>query len=382
MTFLRQNIFASIIVIGVGVLLAGFVRSYAAESQSTLPTDSVADFSGTQNSKGWVYGFVNTVDGPNAVQPMGQFKSNTWFVEDGRYWTSVGPELMHPNGKITTEGRDGWEQTAVRRWVSNYAGKIHVTGTDWDFQPVDPKSGADGVGFAIKVDGEQLYGHFIAEGDSTHFTFDFTAEVEVGSTVDFMVISGPNDWTDTISMTAKISKSGGKLPLDLLLHGIGKAGDSVRPGEAGGGNPNPKHPERDLKVDLYDAQDQKLSSTVGKVKFNSQSGSFKGLIDVDDLAAGSYVKVKFTQSLEKQINGIQNISSSSALPQQSVVTGDVNNDGAATPDVLDYGIIISCYGVTTSSEDCTQDDRVQADLDDNNKVDQFDYNLFMRELGN
>ena len=186
-------------------------------------------------------------------------------------------------------------------------------------------------------------------------------------------------WSGTVVFTTGTS-TGNKLALNLLLHGIGKAGDSVKPGAAGGGNTSPKRPERDVRVDLYNSQDQKVKSVTGKVTFDSASGSFKGEVDMGTgITTGSYlVKVKFPQSLEEQIGEIQSITAgvTKTLPQESFVTGDVNNDGAVSLNVLDFNILIGCI----KGSSCTPEQKLQADLDDSGKVDQFDFNLFIREI--
>ncbi len=61
-------------------------------------------------------------------------------------------------------------------------------------------------------------------------------------------------------------------------------------------------------------------------------------------------------------------------PQEKV--GDVNNDG--TIDILDYNILISCYGEHADTADCSN--KAAADLNNDGVVDGIDYNIFLRAL--
>jgi hypothetical protein len=170
-----------------------------------------------------------------------------------------------------------------------------------------------------------------------------------------------------------------KVNLNLFLHGIGKAGDSPNPGEAGGGNMNPLHPNRVVRVEVFDSQNHKARSEPATVSFDSGTGSFKGVADLADLPSGAYlVRAKFSQSLDTQVGGIQTITARTTnnLPAQSLVTGDINNDGAVSLNILDFNILIGCIG----GSGCSTENRIQADLSDNGTVDTFDFNLFMREI--
>ena len=184
--------------------------------------------------------------------------------------------------------------------------------------------------------------------------------------------------TPTLTPTAT-PVPGTKLSLTLFLHGIGKAGDSVKPGEAGGGNMSPTHPNRVVRVEVFNSQNTKVKSVETTVNFDANSGSFKGVADVGSLASGNYlVRAKFSQSLDTQIGGIQVLSAqvNNNLPAQYFVTGDVNNDGAVSLNVLDFNTIIGCVG----GNSCSTEQKIQSDLDDNGRVDVFDFNLFIREI--
>lgn len=183
-----------------------------------------------------------------------------------------------------------------------------------------------------------------------------------------------------------MSDQGVKLSLDILMHGIGKAGDSPNPGPAGGGNPDPIHKSREVTVDLTNSQNQTITKK-GTVTYVSGPGNFTGDVDMGTLPSGNYlVKVKLSQSLRKQIGGIHNLvtGTTSAMPQVSLVTGDINNDNKVSLDgnldIRDYNILLGCFSTYLPPKSCNPGQKLQSDLDDNGKVDQFDFNLFVREI--
>jgi len=64
----------------------------------------------------------------------------------------------------------------------------------------------------------------------------------------------------------------------------------------------------------------------------------------------------------------------------AMVTGDINNDNQI--NILDYNILMGCYSDLLPAVSCNGGDSLLADLTDDGNVNQFDYNLFLRELGN
>ncbi len=168
----------------------------------------------------------------------------------------------------------------------------------------------------------------------------------------------------------------------LLLHGLGKGGDSVNAGSTG--NMSPLHPQKPVTVDVYDVQNQLVISKTGTVSFNATNGNFTGNVELgSQFATGIYtVKVKTEQNLRGLIGGIQTITQGQVtnLPSATLVTGDINNDNQI--NIVDYNIIVGCYSDLLPPVSCTDINKLRADLTDDGKVNQFDYNLFIRELTN
>lgn len=171
-----------------------------------------------------------------------------------------------------------------------------------------------------------------------------------------------------------------KFALTLGLHGLGNGGDSVNP--SGTGNFNLLHPQKNVSVELYNSQNQLVSTKQGVVNFETSSGLFKGTVDMGNaLNTGVYlVKVKIPQYLRAAVPGIQNITSGSTntLPKAVLTTGDINGDNVV--NILDYNVLMGCYSDFLPPVSCNPTDEVLADITDDGFVNQFDYNLFLREL--
>lgn len=184
--------------------------------------------------------------------------------------------------------------------------------------------------------------------------------------------------TQQISVSPTGSSSGTIVVMDLALHGLGKTGDSVNDSPT---NTNPLHTDRTIFVELFDSQNQFVSSKSATVTYASDSGRFKGTIDFGNLASGGYtIKVKTNQFLKNLVPGIQMVQSgsSSALPVTPLIVGDVNNDNVI--NILDFNVIDGCFSDLLPAHNCTDDLKADADITDDGKVNQFDYNLFIREI--
>lgn len=171
-----------------------------------------------------------------------------------------------------------------------------------------------------------------------------------------------------------------RLGLTLQLHGVGKGGDSTNPQSIG--NTASLTPQRSVQVTLNNSQNVQVIQTGGAVVYNSQTGYFHGTIDVGTLPSGSYTaRVATPTYLSYSFPGIITLSGGqiNSLPSASLIAGDSNGDNQL--NILDYNMILDCYADLTQPRACTDLAKKQAtDLDDDGKVNQFDYNLFIREM--
>jgi hypothetical protein len=170
------------------------------------------------------------------------------------------------------------------------------------------------------------------------------------------------------------------IEVTLLLHGIGQGGDSVN--QTPGGTTNPIHTNRSVTVSLYDDHKNLVATKEGTIIYDATTGSFKGSILFDkDCPSGTYVVVVNTDRYLKQIlPGQQTITAGTTtlLPSVSLVAGDANNDEYL--DIVDYSIVIGCFSELMPAAACNDSTKVLGDITDDGVVNQFDYNLFLREL--
>jgi hypothetical protein len=161
----------------------------------------VEDFSGTQGSRGWFYGYVAPATS-SAFVLMTQFDGSIWHVQNGTYWTRVTQEGGHPNGVITTSGRVPVDHWSVRRWVSSVSGAVAIHG-----EVANLDASQNGVAARVVVDGATLWSRVISGVAPPGTPYYVEASLSVGSTVDLVI--DPNeshDLQDTLRFTAIIER--------------------------------------------------------------------------------------------------------------------------------------------------------------------------------
>jgi hypothetical protein len=179
------------------------------------------------------------------------------------------------------------------------------------------------------------------------------------------------------------------LAFSIGMDAIGSAGDNENPNPSSS-NQNPLHTTRNLAVQIFDSNNNQVFAQVGSINYNSGSGIFTGTVDLGtNFANGNYtVKVKSDGHLRRLIPGIQNLNSALTQPIQmqrvNLIAGDVDNNNIL--NINDYNILLSCVSspVVANIDNhalCnTNANYIKlSDLEDNGAVDQFDYNLFLRE---
>lgn len=188
----------------------------------------------------------------------------------------------------------------------------------------------------------------------------------------------------TASPTPTIPAGNTVFALTIGLDGLGTTGDNNTPNNSSGSNKNPMHPSRTITAEVFDGSNNPVANKSGTLIYQTGSGKFTGNLDMGTLASGNYnIKVKSDGYLRRLIPGIQNVIAGQIynVPAVNLVTGNINRDNAI--DILDYNILISCSVFSTDNRGaCNANSQysVLSDLEDNGVVNQFDYNLFLREL--
>jgi hypothetical protein len=187
--------------------------------------------------------------------------------------------------------------------------------------------------------------------------------------------------TSTPKPTPTSPPNATQLGFTLLIHGIGNGGDGANP--KGIGNMTPLHPQKTITIEVFNSNNLNVATVQGLVTYDKATGYYKGNISLGNgISTGYYsVRIKVTGYLRKIIPGIQNIQAGkiNTVTPVPLVTGDIDNDNILS--VLDYNLLMNCYSDLLPPTACADDNAKQAaDLNDDGNVNQFDYNLFFREL--
>lgn len=182
-----------------------------------------------------------------------------------------------------------------------------------------------------------------------------------------------------VSATPNVDPRMGGLQLTVSLHGIGTSGDSINPASLTS-NKNPQHPTRDISILVTDKAHTIEQNILGTLNYDPTTGKFSGVIPLSSLSDGIYsLRVKTDQYLRKSIPGFLEAHRGKVtpVPPVSLIGGDINGDNKI--NILDYGILIGCYSDIRPALSCTASQKDAADLNDDGRVDQADYNFFLRE---
>lgn len=192
--------------VGAMVLAAG---AGSAAAHPEVYADSLWEFSGVQGR--WEYGFYDG-SGPSPWTPADferlpkydEGAGEVWYrtLGPGGYWTAINAVAMHPNGLITSGGRLGEENWAVRRWTSDQQLPARLVGYVRDVSEADE---GDGVTFKVFLDDREIVSCDIEDGDFEGCGFELPVCLTVGTTVDFVVTPrGLTDYCDATYYLIKV----------------------------------------------------------------------------------------------------------------------------------------------------------------------------------
>ncbi len=173
------------------VLFMLFTSINGGAANATIIANSQSDFSGTQGSNNWTYGYFQSPFTPATFQELLNFDGTEWYIQMGAggYWTELTSIGGHPNGTNGNQGRLPIEQWADRRWTSNVSGNVDISGT---FASL---SGGSMVTHII-LDGAEIF----SQSAGALSSYDLTATIAIGSILDF-AISPPSDGIDVNGYT-------------------------------------------------------------------------------------------------------------------------------------------------------------------------------------
>lgn len=174
-----------------------------------------------------------------------------------------------------------------------------------------------------------------------------------------------------------------QVKISLFLHGLGASGDNSTT-LTSLSNKNPNRKQRNAFVEAYASNGSFVATASGTVQYDTASGIFKGDVTFPQKLSGVYsFKVKTDYYLKQNIPGFFTFSDTQSsinlTPNGvSMVAANADNDTALT--ILDYNMIMDCYSDINPARACTEIKKTKTDATDDGKVNQFDYNLFLREL--
>ncbi|MBI2381676.1 MAG: hypothetical protein HYV16_13075 [Gammaproteobacteria bacterium] len=180
------------------IALAMYLGSALAPAQATVIADSQAQFSGSQGSDGWYYGYYNrSLDG-DAQFSSGEFAqfdtywagSQSWRrSQDGESGDESGVYLAlnaqggHPSG-IGPDAQQIHEIWAMRRYVAAQAGQFWL---DFELfkENLNPRAG--GITGHIFLNGVELFAQYIATDDGLGVHLVIPIVLEIGDLLDFAI---------------------------------------------------------------------------------------------------------------------------------------------------------------------------------------------------
>jgi len=174
--------------------------------------NSVTDFNDVQGGGRWFYGFYDgNGPGPYTADDFEEFPRfdrdhSRWMTEssrfagdDGEYWTAIWSLGGHTN-KTKPDGSLA-EHWAVRRWVSNVAGRALIV---VEVRKASRAQGGDGIDAHVFVDGEVVWSQHVSSGDDDGTGDTIRINLDVGTKLDFAIAPRSSSLYDRTVFTARI----------------------------------------------------------------------------------------------------------------------------------------------------------------------------------
>lgn len=169
------------------------------------------------------------------------------------------------------------------------------------------------------------------------------------------------------------------LSYSVGLDGIGSTGDRVNPSN---NSLSIKTPQRTAKASILYVSGEPLANPAERqttLHYDPSSGKYIGKVTnfLWSSTPGTFtIKIGTVGHLVKTVHPSINISDGQTIDiSADLVAGDINNDNQLS--ILDYNMLIGCFGLIGQNTDLACK---EADLNDDGTIDQFDYNLWLREF--
>lgn len=217
---------------------------------------------------------------------------------------------------------------------------------------------------------------------STLISIPASTSENVNDSIQALYAGDTGSSTSACQISTAYTPSDTTLSLNVYLHGIGNAGDNANLTSSSLSNKNPLHTSRSATVYINDTKNTQVKQADSTIVYDPASGSYKGSFTLgSSFPSGKYtVKVAVDHYLHRLIPGLITLSpdKNNIIPTVSLISGDTNSDNRL--DILDYNTIIDCYSDYQAPISCYDSKKEATDLTDDGNVNQFDNNLFIREL--
>lgn len=196
-------------------------QASSAQSVADVIANSVTEFSGEQGKDGWYFGYWDRsvdIDGKydqssdfkmlknfgndvrNGLKAHSEFTTGElWFLEDGRFYTSLWAKGGHPNSPTQLGNYAASEQWAVRRWVSDESGFVTISGHAGKLMPWGAKWGGECRAIII-VDGKTVLSTVM---DEHGLDYAVVVKLREKSVVDFLIAPDPSIGAVTLTATLR-----------------------------------------------------------------------------------------------------------------------------------------------------------------------------------
>jgi Mg-chelatase subunit ChlD len=346
---------------------------------------------------------TNTVSATTTTDAQGTYAFTG--ICDGNYKASV---TLQTNWDITTPTNPDYISLAVSKGGTvpnkNFGVTQHPITTSLVCSPTSVTLNSTPQALSVTLkdsSGNPLSGKSISWSGNTLSQLSATTSTTNSNGVASVVISvpasSPEDFSDTIrasfagdignsqsscQISADYTPQNTTLSLNVLLHGLGNAGDNANLTSSTLSNKSPLHTSHEATISITDTNNTLVKQVDSTITYDPTSGSFKGSFDLGTtFPAGKYsFKVASEHYLHRLIPGLITVSANknNVLPTVSLISGDTNSDNKL--DILDYNMIVDCYSDYLAPVACDSSKKTAADLTDDGNVNQFDNNLFDREL--